>query len=202
MLLAVASLLPAGPPNTPCYNYPPMLLSVPWLCQVPPGDWNNTKNCGQTCAAMVDGYFHNFCPSSTAITAENTWLATWLKDTRYKDENGYYTHFNDGRNSLGTLLREYCRLNYWVGSGKDITSVLDQLKAGFPVIVGVQISGGQLVSSGGSAHWALAVGWDGRNNQIILNDPGTKGGRQKPYSVADFEKSWATQNRIYAPVSR
>lgn len=184
-------------------NYPPMLLPVPWLCQVPPGDWNNTKNCGQTCSAMLGGYFKGFTPASSAITNENKWLATRFKDSRYTTSaNGYYTHFNDGRNSLGVLLKEYYGLNSTVRNGSNITDVLKELNAGRPVIVGVKISGGKVVSSGGVAHWALAVGWNARDGKIILNDPGTNSGRQIQYSVSAFDASWVTQGRIYAPISR
>ena len=75
-----------------------------------------------------------------------------------------------------------------------------QIKAGRPVIVGVKISGGQLTASSGVAHWALAIGFNPVEQKIILNDPGTSSGSQKQYRVADFDKSWATQGRVYAPV--
>ena len=180
--------------------YPPMLLRVPFQCQYPPGDPGNTKNCGQTCALMIDAYFDGYRPSGSKITSTNTWMARRFGDSRYKSANGYYTHFYDGRNSLGRMLREYHRLRYSVMRGGNFTSVLYQLRMGRPVIVGVAIRSGRIVTSGGVAHWALAVGYDPRRHQMILHDPGTRGGRYVRMNMRDFEKSWATQGKIYAPV--
>ena len=199
-ILTVAAVSSVEVRTAAAQPYPPMLLQVPFQCQYPPGDASNTKNCGQTCALMLDAYYDRYTPSSSQITATNKWLSTTLRDSRYLDANGYYTHFNDGRNSLGRMLREYHGLKYSVLNGGSFNSVLYQLNMGRPCIVGVKISGGKIVSSGGVAHWALAVGYDPIKHQMILNDPGTRSGRYVRLSMPDFEKSWATQGRIYAPV--
>lgn len=174
-------------------------LPVPFLPQVPPGDINNTKNCGQACAMMLKGYYGNYCPSSGSITDANRWLATKFNDSRYNDPNGWYTNFQ-GRNALGILLTEYCGLRCGPASGRDVQAIRSELDRGRPVIVGVMIRSGRLTDTGGDAHWAIAIGWDAGTQQIILNDPGTSSGSQKRYSVADFDRSWATQGRVYAPV--
>lgn len=68
-----------------------------------------------------------------------------------------------------------------------------------PVIVGVKIKKGRLVSGkDGDGHWAIVVGCDG--NKIILNDPGTNSGNGIKYDAATFIASWATQGKIYMPV--
>lgn len=67
-------------------------LSVPWLNQVPPGDINNTKNCGQTCAVMLSGYFNNTAVNSSQITAENTWLYNYTGNSAFNNPNGYVTN--------------------------------------------------------------------------------------------------------------
>lgn len=183
------------------YNFPPMLLQVPFLPQVPPGDWSNTKNCGQTCAVMLKGYFGYYCPSPQAITDANKWLANRLGNSRYYDPNGWYTNFT-GPNALGKLINEYCGLRCGPASGSDVSAILNEISRGRPVIVGVHIRNGRLATSGGISHWALAIGWNARDRRIILNDPGTSSGRQIQYPVADFEQSWGIDGRIYAPVSR
>lgn len=180
-------------------------LPVSWLPQVPPGDWGNTKNCGQACAVMCDGFFKRYCPSSGAIVAADVWLNARFPGLGYASPNSYYTHFT-GRNALGALLVERFGLRYGVtygSSSNDITRIVEAVYWGRPVIVGVMISGGRLVSSGGVAHWALVVGYDQNyGGQLILNDPGTNSGNKKRISMGDFDATWRTQGRIYAPVWR
>lgn len=198
--LVVAALLGMAVSDAKAqYNYPAMLLQVPFLPQVPPGDWGNTKNCGPACAMMATGYYGNFCPSSQTITAADKWLAQRLHDNRYNDPNGWYTNFT-GTNSLGILLAEYSALHYGPASGSNAGAILSEIQRGRPVIVGVRIQNGRLVTSGGIAHWALAVGWNARDQRIILNDPGTSTGRQIQYPIATFEQSWAIDGRKYSPV--
>ncbi len=177
-------------------------LPVPWLPQVPPGDWANTKNCGQACALMVHAYFNWYCPGPSGITNANRWLASRFGDSRYLSSNGWYTNFS-GRNVLGVLIVEYFRKAYLVRYGSsydDISQILAEIQNGKPVIVGVMISGGRLVSSGGIAHWSLAVGYDQGTGEIILNDPGTNSGNKVHYKFATFDASWRTQGRIFVPV--
>lgn len=203
----------AGYPNY-CFS-----LRVPWLCQVPPGDWsinapgpdgvspNRTKNCGQTCCTMLGGYFKGRPVNATQITGLNSWLARTTGNSWYNDPagNGYYTNFS-GANTLGRLLSDYYGLRYGPACGTDPSAVVNQAAAGKPCIVGVMIGkvwqNGQwvsrLVSSGGAAHWAIVTGWDGN---IILNDPGTTAGSGIRYSVSAFDASWATSGRTYCPVS-
>jgi len=182
-------------------NYPSMKLAVPYLCQYgPPGDKDHTKNCGQACSAMLAGYYYNFTPSSSAITNENAWLAKVLKDSRYKDPNGYYTNF-ENRNALGKLLTDYWGLKYSAQSGRDVATILNELKRGRPVIVCVTISSGTIGTTG-DPHWACAIGWNKNSAKIIVNDPGSKFGSSKEIPVATFDKSWALQKRLMAPVYR
>lgn len=179
--------------------YPSMCidLRVPWLAQVPPGDWANTKNCGQAVGIMLGGKFNAGRVSSDVITWENSWLAKRLNDNRYLSANGWYTNFS-GANALGILLREFHALNYSVYYGNRADDIVNEMAKGRPVIVGVKISGGRLSSSSGVAHWALAVGYE--PGYIYLNDPGTSSGRFIKYAISTFEASWATQGKIYVPV--
>lgn len=177
------------------FSYPPysFVLNLPFLKQVPPGDWAGTKNCGQTCVVMLAGYFNGTLALPSQITAQNTWLAEHLNDPRYNQANGWYT----GLGLLQTLLSEKHDLSSSIRSGNHADDVVNYASQGKPCIVGVMIKNGKLVSSGGVAHWALVVGWDG---QIVMHDPGTSTGSFKKYSVAAFEASWATQGKSYMPV--
>jgi hypothetical protein len=198
LTLAPAPESKAGDP----YVYPPMLLQVPFLPQVPPGDWGATKNCGQTCSVMLKCYFSGSAPSSGMITGANAWLAKRFDDKRYADANGYYTGFS-GRGELSALLKEFYGLSISGPScGTDVCSVLKEIYYGRPCVVGVRISSGRLVSSGGVAHWVLVIGWNPKMGEVILNDPGTRSGRMIAYKVADFEASWKTSSRVYVPVRK
>lgn len=183
-------------------------LQVPFLQQ--PGD-ANTKNCGQTCVAMAAGYYRGFTPSSQHVANENRWLSQRFNDSRYvQDANGYFTYFRrDWRNPncLGVLIRENAGLNYGLACGQTPLAVVQELAKGRPVIVGVRIKEGSLVASGGVEHWALAVGWDHTDRTVLLHDPGSRNGRFKKYSLAEFDASWASNSaegssRVYAPISR
>ena len=173
-------------------------LNMRWLRQFPPGDQYNTKNCGQACGVMLGGYFNNGYVEPWVITAENQFLADRLDDSRFDSPNGWYTNFS-GRNALGILLTEFHGLHYTVYYGNRANDVINEVAHGHPVICGVMIKKGRIVSSGGTAHWVLAVGWNGN---VILHDPGSSYGCYRQISVSDFEASWATQGKIYVPVRR
>ena len=145
---------------------------------------------------MLGGYFNRGAVASWVITEENRWLASHTGDSRYLTANGWYT----GGSRLGAyrqMLKSFHGFNTQVHYGATPEDVVAEIQRGRPVICGVMIKGGRLVSSGGVSHWVLATGWDGR---VILNDPGTTSGRMIRYSLDDFDKSWKTQGRIYIPV--
>ncbi|MFA5107205.1 MAG: hypothetical protein WC497_02645 [Patescibacteria group bacterium] len=192
--------MPNQPVRGVTQSYPnfSFYLNVPWLPQVPPGSWSGTKNCGQACGVMLGGYFNHGAVASWVITAENMFLADRFDDPRYNNANGWYTNF-DGRNTLGTLLTEFHGLHYTVYHGRAPDDVVNEMLHGRPVICGVMIKNGRLVGSGGTPHWVLAVGWDGR---IYLHDPGTTRGRFIAYTKEDFDASWFTSKRTYVPVRR
>lgn len=177
--------------------YPPysFSLNVPYLRQWPPGDKDNTKNCGQTCAVMLGGYYNNSPLGSTQITAQNTWLATYTGDFRFNQANGWYTSLYQQK----ALLEQKHNLHTSYPSCSTLEQLINIVASGKPCIVGVMIKEGNLVSSGGIAHWAIVVGWNGN---VIVNDPGSSYGNHRSYSVAAFNASWATQGRQYMSVWR
>lgn len=189
--------------SSTAFSYCCYRLYIPFLTQVPPGDWDNTKNCGQTCAVMLGGYFNATPVNSSEITEQNKWLAMYTGDKRYNSPNGWYT----GGSSLTAyrqILLNVHHLKTSVYYGKDIYDILNYGCQQMPVIVGVLIKKGKLVSNvkdkDAASHWAIVVGCDG--NKVILNDPGTNSGNGIKYDVATFTSSWATQGKIYMPVRR
>jgi hypothetical protein len=154
---------------------------------------------------MLGGYFNNGAVASWVIDAENRMLRDLTGDTRYLQPNGWYT----GGTRMGAyreMIRRFHNLQtnlyYSVPDPHGFGNVADiiwEVANGHPVIAGVMISGGRIVSSGGVAHWVLVVGWDGN---VILNDPGTTNGRYLRITPDAFERSWRTQNLVYLPVRR
>lgn len=205
---ADSSLATAKPLSKPAWPIcvQPVTLFVPWLPQVPPGTWEGTKNCGQACSVMLAAYYYGGSCGSQQIRDANRWLAGRLGDSRYLDAsgNGWYTGFT-GSNALGLLIGERYRLQYRVGYGSGVSAIRSELNSGHPVVLGVQISNGNLVASGGMSHWVIAVAYDYAGN-VYLNDPGTDRGCQRGwmirYTWAELDRSWQTQRRIFAPVWR
>ena len=177
-------------------SYPNASFSInaPWIPQVPPGDWNNTKNCGQTCAAMIGGYYHNYCPGSSMITAENSWLRNYTGDTRYLNANGWYT----GSGTLPPLIRSYHALSVNVYYGNQPDDVVMEGYRGRPVIVAVKTRMG---SSTGVPHYMVFVGFS--YPYMYFHDPGRstpENGRFVRYTISQFYASWSTQGKQYMPV--
>lgn len=186
-------LQPSVDRSYPQYSF---FLNVPWMAQVPPGTWAGTKNCGQACGVMLGGYYNKGAVAPWVITAENQLLYNLTGESQYLQPNGWYT----GGTRLWAfreMLRRFHGLQTAAYNGNRADDVVNEVARGRPVIVGVMIKDGRIVPSGGVPHWALAVGWDGR---IILHDPGSSGGAFRPLTVAEFEATWATQQKIYIPV--
>lgn len=171
-------------------------LSVPHLLQVPPGDWNNTKNCGQTCVVMLRDHFdYYYSGSSSQITAQNTWLACNTGDSRFvADANGYYTTQQNLKDLLYYNHSLYSQIK-WASS---IYSMLAYIEAGKPCLAYVRTNMGTTSSS--PEHWVLVVGRSGSN--VIVNDPGSSSGNHKSYPFSTFVASWTSHSRawLYMPV--
>jgi calcium-activated chloride channel regulator 3/4 len=171
-------------------------LPVPFIPQVPTGDWNNTKNCGQTSSVMVYGY-HGFYDHRSILAADieaiNDWLADEYDDDQYSDSNGWYTTASQ----LAKLAREYA---YFTRSASASGWTLDQLRseidAGRPVVVAVYTG---MDPNSNLGHFMVFRGYrtddDGNLTQVIVNDPGKSAGDNNEYDVSTFLNSWQRQNR-------
>lgn len=189
---AVQASNPVLKSTFPGYSF---CLAVPWIEQVPPGDFiTDNYNCGPTCVVMLSGYFNGTPVNSAQITAEKTWLYNYTGNSAYNTPNGAGT----GLDLLKILLSQKHGLSSTKLTGSTIDDILIQAYSGKPCIAGVQIAGGNLVSSGGVPHWVVVVGYDGCN--IIINDPGTWRGFNRAYSRSVFTASWVSQGKPYMPV--
>ena len=191
--LVNGSSLKSGGTSFPGYSF---CLGVPWLMQIPPGTWTANYNCGPTCVVMLSGYFNCTPVNSAQITAEKTWLYNYTGNSAYNTPNGTGT----GLPLLKILLSQKHGLSSRILTGVNVDDILNEAFTGQPCIAGVQIAGGNLVTSGGAPHWVIVVGYDGCN--IIINDPGTQYGFNRKYSKATFSASWTSQGKPYMPVTK
>lgn len=166
----------------------PVILNVPFKAQVPPGDWDKTKNCGQASALMVFCYYNGTTPTVQGIKDIDDWLYQ-----KYGDPVNNYNGSETNTTKLEALAREY---GGFAGSYKasrwDIERLKQEIDAGHPVIVAV--IAGYLSNRGYSwagGHFLVVKGYDDAN--IICNDPGTSGGENKYYTHNEFSAAMAAQ---------
>lgn len=193
--------------TTMAVSYPTSyyLLYVPWLSQFSNGGQDCcSRNCGQTCSLMIDGYYRHYAPTAANLNSLDWWLVGRYGGA-YAPANSHDTWFG-GTNPLGNVIGSYFGYAYYyqnAGSVDDLSRLFTAVRNGVPVIVGVLESGGMLSTSSGYAHWVILVGYEQDTGEVIINDPGTSyssKGYFHHYPISYFDASWRTQGRIWAPV--
>ena len=165
-----------------------LIGEVPFIAQSPPADWTKNKNCGPAAALMLAGFYNDFEPNAVDLKNELDWLyannyIVAQPDAEYYDGNVTTTTI------LKSLLEKYFQLDSVIKkSGADWQFVVNQLKNGNPVIVGVNIQ----MNPNKLGHFVVAVGYD--DDDIIVNDSGLSQGALKKYSFEKFFLSWQTSN--------
>ncbi|MFC1925707.1 Calx-beta domain-containing protein [Chloroflexota bacterium] len=163
-------------------------LNVPFLQQAdPPGEWENTNNCGQASAAMIFGYLNSVTPTSQDIMDIDDWLFQ-----QYGDPINGYNGSPTNTTNLEALAISYGGFaNSEKHSSWTIEDLESELSAGYPVIIAVRIGMG--TDTGG--HFMVIRGMDADN--VYVNDPGRSlasgEGENKAYTISTFLASWATQ---------
>jgi len=191
---SIASVKLAPPPFS-CVR-----LDVYFIPQVPPGNWSNTKNCGQASVLNCVCYLRRVCMSYTAITGENKWLANAFNEPRYLDPNGYFT----GGNKIGRL--EMLARNYWcyrnsaatTNYSSNIDALYNELWNKHPVVVEVMTNMASSTANGDTYHFmvlvGMSIGTSDFNSYVWVNDVGKTNGKDRRYTLEQFKKSWATSN--------
>ena len=151
----------------------PLLLSIPWISQVPPGQWKNTGNCGPTSYLMIDSYFQSTTPTPHDIELIDDWMAANLPGW---DKAGY--------NGSGSSESQLAKLAIGYGTYpaslafKNATcdDLVAELKAGRPVIVHVESQSinndypSTTMKSTGYGHYMVVGGMD--SQYVYVFDPG------------------------------
>ena len=165
-----------------------VLLDVPFLPQVPPGDWSNTRNCGVASAAMIKAYYFGTTPTPQDIIEADQWLHEKF-GVALNGGNGDYTNVFQIRawlESEGVPTR--------VGMG-NLEVLRELLWEGKPVLVAVY---SDMNPAGGAKHAMVVVGIDDSN--IYVNDPGKVNGKNNVYSISQFLAAWSAQNNWYVTI--
>ena len=153
-------------------------LPVIFIPQVPPGNWEDTANCGPACLVMAAAYARREEPRAAKILKVDRFLGL--------DENGRpCTHCDQlvraGKAVFGLTLKA----DPW-----SLAAVKKEIVAGGPVIV--ELEAGCLSNRGysyGGSHFVAAIGLD--RGRIICHDPMTPNGKAKAYAVGEFEAAMA-----------
>ncbi|HOC96174.1 MAG TPA: C39 family peptidase [bacterium] len=165
---------------------------VAFISQVPPGDWDNTLNCGQTSYYMVLSYINGIKSEDLLDYNEIKKIDDWLYQ-KYGDPirnyNGYYTNVN----KLNTIANERDNVkNSAVFYGvNDFDNLKKEIDNGNVVIVAVRIN----MKANRDGHFMVLIGYD--DQYVYLNDPGKMLGRKRKYLIQDFLDVWKTQNYSY-----
>ncbi len=164
-----------------------ILLDVPFLPQVPPGDWSNTRNCGIASAVMIKAYYYGTTPTPEDIVAADEWLHArfGLPINNYNGDFTNVFYIRSFLESQGIPAR--------IGMG-NVDLLRSFLREGKPVLVAVFSS----MSLGGAKHAMLVVGM--RDNSIVVHDPGKTNGANNVYSLSQFLNCWQAQNNWYVTI--
>jgi hypothetical protein len=173
-------------------SYPKVKLDVFFIPQVPPGDWSNTKNCGQASVLNTVGYLKRACMASSNITDENNWLAKTYSDPRYNDPNGWYTDTT----KLANLAKNYWGYRNSAAGNGTLDTVYAELKANRPVVVAVRLN--MSTDQKTLGHFMALVGMD--NSTAWFNDVGKSQGKDRAFPLSQFQASWATQGNAYVSI--
>ena len=164
-------------------------LSVGFKSQVPPGEWTNTNNCGQTSALMVMCYHDGTIPTEQGIKDIDDWLFQ-----EYNDPINNYNGSLTNTTKIEALVKEYGGFdNSYKDSNWDLNKLKLQIDAGLPVIAAV--IAGYLSNRGYSysdGHFLVVTGYT--STDIICNDPGSSSGNKKYYSNNEFSQAFFAQN--------
>lgn len=168
-------------------NFDRILLDVPFLPQVPPGDWSRTRNCGVASAAMIRAYYFGTMPTKEDIMRANEWLNAHF-GSPINGYNGDYTNVFQIR---AWLEAEGVPTRIGMGNLGVLRRLLGE---GKPVLVAVYSD----MSPRGAKHAMVLVGMDG--SSIYVHDPGKTNGANNCYPISQFLSVWSLQNNWYVTI--
>jgi len=171
-----------------------IFLNVPFKSQVPPGDWDLTNNCGQTCFLMIFSYYKRITPTEEGIKAIDEWLYKNFPKSHPDPILNNYNGSPMNTSEIVSLAKGYGGFpdSNW-HSGWSLQKLQEELERGYPVIVAVYYPSPRDPKI--YIYHFLVV--TGMNEEIVrVNDSGRKSkekGRGITFPREDFERYWAGQ---------
>lgn len=169
-------------------------LDVPFISQVPPGDWESTLNCGQASYYMADAFLSgNADLNSEDIKKIDDFLYDNFSDP-IRDYNGYYTTTSKLK-SVAEDLGGYKNV-FTSRLSNDFESIKKAIDEGSLVIPLVRVS----MKLDKDGHYMLMTGFD--DEKVYFNDPGKTLGKNREYSIEDFLDVWESENYSYLTLEK
>ncbi|MEA3454648.1 MAG: VWA domain-containing protein, partial [Candidatus Caldatribacteriota bacterium] len=167
-------------------------IPVPYITQVPPGEWTSTRNCGPASFLMVYCYHNKTTPTEQGIRDINDWFVEkeiWSNTNKYNGRGASPEELEKLAKEYGGFSESY-RDTKW-----NLDKIEQEINAGRPVIVAVF---GKIITMSGyerdlrkNGHWVVVRGFT--ETHVICNDPGfsewhTPNGNGIRYPKEDFSK--------------
>ncbi len=159
-------------------------LKVPFICQAPLGDWGSPFKdaCEEAVILMIHYYFQGKLIEPKTAAKE-------IKDlVEFGIELGFYESITAGQTTQ--LIRDYYGYKAEVHYDISIEDIKKELAKGNPVIVpaaGKMLKNPYFTPPGPLYHMLLIKGYTEDN--LIVNDAGTKRGADYTYSYSILEKA-------------
>jgi hypothetical protein len=163
----------------PRERIPSLRLKVPFLPQVPPGDWARTRNCLPACFAMLRAYDLNQRPNPQMIRDFDDWAV--------RSQGLASNSYNGAGYRMSAIKRYADHLGLRGGRTRqgNLPLLIQRLRDGKPVIVSVKKHMDQREKE---RHAMLVTGID--PDHIYVNDPGRSQGKGNRHPLADFLAVW------------
>ncbi len=158
-----------------------LLLKVPFSPQAPTANWDELHNeaCEETSSIMVEQYFNgntSLTLKPELVESELSKITEWEKQTF-----GYYLDIDS--DETARMLRDVYGLQTKLVKNMTEDDIKTELHNGHLVIWsanGRKLGNPNFRQPGPPYHMLVIKGWD--SNGFITNDPGTRKGRNYPYT--------------------
>jgi len=167
-----------------------IVLDVPFKSQVPPGTWDETRNCGQTSYLMIAGFYSNNSPDIESIKKLDDWIENIFGDS-VRNYSGDYT-------SVDILKRVALEYGNFTDEQVDIyregnmSFLKKNLELGNPIVIAVYTNMLLKGERKDRLHFMVLTGMD--DEYVYVNDPGKTLGKNNQYTIEQFKLAWSKNN--------
>jgi len=160
-------------------------LEVPFTSQAPDANWSQPwlDACEETSVAMVQAYYQN------KIFSITTAKASILEIFRIKNPI-YGESLDENAATVTELVNNYLPWETEMKENPTLEEIKEQIDLGYPVIIPVdgKILRNPHFRNGGPVYHMLVIsGYDDDKQEFITQEPGTRFGKNYPYSYTTIE---------------